>query len=251
MDDQTNQNLASRLELVLKELSLSNFEELDKKLQLPDPLLMESFISALSMTKPNGFFSEKVQFDFFDRILKVFLSDPEKSKEIFKVWSLSGGHGEEAYSVSFLVNEHCGSKSRSRFKIHATDLDIRSLRKAAMGVFQKSELQGLPVEMATKYMTEKVDGNYYVHKEIISGINFTQFNLMNFDHISKTKFHFLFCQNRIKDFDSPTINHVFQMFWNNMAEQSFIFVSEAEAAMVKHPHFKNMGHGIFQRKNGA
>ena len=247
MDEKNNRALASKLQPVLAEQHFSDFEQLEKKLQLPDPVLLESFISALSSNRSAGFFNDKVQFDFLEKILKVYLADPSKAKDMFRIWSMSGGWGEEAYSISFLVNDLCGSKSRSRFKIHASDLDLRALRKASAGVFAKSELQGLPVETASKYMSEKIDGNYYVSKDIIGGVNFTQFNLMNFDYVAKFKFHFLFCKNILKNFDTPTINHVFQMFAQNLENQGIVFVSESEAALIKHPQFKNMGHGIFQK----
>jgi len=76
-----------------------------------------------------------------------------------KCWSVGCASGEEAYSLSILLEE----QGRSDVELLASDISEAVLTRARQGRYDSSRLANVPEEMRQKYFTQ--DGRWYIVKD--------------------------------------------------------------------------------------
>lgn len=131
----------------------TNTEEVD--------ILYREFLIGVSR-----FFRDKEAWDILSKQVIPVLIRSRKDGETIKLWSVGCSTGEEAYSLSILVQEELRKQGKQLdVKIFATDIDKNALERAGRGIFSESIKADIPPELLKKYFVQK--GDLYQVKEVI------------------------------------------------------------------------------------
>jgi chemotaxis protein methyltransferase CheR len=102
-----------------------------------------------------------------------------KGSNDLRIWCAGCAAGEEAYTLSMIINEFLGYKiNQWDVGILASDISISSLEKAQNGIYTIDKILNLPESYIKRYFTEQDDG-YKVVNELRNIILFKRLNLMN------------------------------------------------------------------------
>ncbi|MFK7929346.1 MAG: CheR family methyltransferase, partial [Myxococcota bacterium] len=95
-----------------------------------------------------------------------------------RAWVAGCSTGEEAYSMAIAIFEACRLTGRSAdFKVFATDLDAKALRRASEGIFPTSSLRGIRQEWIDRYL-DKVPEGYSVRRMVRERLIFATHDLL-------------------------------------------------------------------------
>lgn len=152
---------------ILRRKALSNTKTLKEYLELllenkgeQDALFKDILIPV------TAFFRDPATFSMLTERLFPELFKEKPSSEPIRIWVAGCSTGEEAYSIAICLHEYFGdSIANRRIQIFATDLSETVIAKARRGIYQKSDIAGLPEARVRQFFT-RIDGSYQVNKAI-------------------------------------------------------------------------------------
>ncbi|NHN34038.1 CheR family methyltransferase [Paenibacillus agricola] len=181
---------------------------------------------------------------------------PELRKESFiRVWVAGCATGEEAYSLSILLQEE-GLYERCR--IYATDMNEGVIAQAKTGALPLSKMQAYTrnyfasggKEQFHSYFSSK-DEQVYLHAKLLRNIVFSHHNLV--DDRSFNEFHVIFCRNVLIYFNHRLQEHVHDLLYDSLGLGGFLALGSRESLrFTKHAsQFINMSslQKIYKRIN--
>ena len=173
-----------------KELLHNRVQKRLRKLGIKDPkeylqivetdLNGEELVELLDVISTNltFFFREPQHFDLYTRLLREWYSAGQRS---FRIWCAASSTGEEPYTLAFLANEAMDLRQVD-FKILATDISTRVLKKAIKGTYEPKQFEKMPAHFVSKYFSEVKDGNenvLQISPNIQSLVTFKRLNLID------------------------------------------------------------------------
>jgi chemotaxis protein methyltransferase CheR len=199
----------NRIVKILRRRSLMSFEDYWEIVQEGGPSERSEFISALT-TNMTYFYREPAHFDFLTLHLPKIAE--ENSAEL-RIWCAASSTGQEPYTIAMTACEALNENALKKVKILATDIDLQVLTKAAVGLYEEREMQGLAPQLSEKYFDKKTSakGPHWRAKDKIHAmIRFAPFNLMEPKYDFKHKFNVIFCRNVLIYFDEATTKKVIE-----------------------------------------
>lgn len=190
-----------------------------------------SELISLLTTNVTGFYREIHHFESLRNNIFPFLAKKLTTSPRVRIWSAGCATGEEPYTIAIEVLENCPEAIRRDLKILATDIDMTSLQKAALGEYSAEALQNVPDALVSKYFhpeRETQDGyNFSVKQELRELISFKPLNLM--DHWPfRGQFDIIFCRNVVIYFSSETQSRLWPRFAKVLKDQGTLFVGHSE-----------------------
>lgn len=170
--------LEGRLQDIARYGNLSGVEEL---FQVAQSSALRSDLKQLlldiSTNNETSFFRDKKPFEAFkDVILPDFFSRVPMKK--MRIWSAASSFGQEALSLSMLIEEFKLEGFDIPVEIVATDISEAALSKAKSGEYTQLEVQrGLPIKLLTKYF-EPCDNGWRVKSKIHQRVRYAHQNLL-------------------------------------------------------------------------
>jgi chemotaxis protein methyltransferase CheR len=246
---QTSKNealLKNRLSKLVFQYRLSSYQELGKMLKNPDNKMLSDFISALTTNKTH-FFREDSHFKWLSQYLRLHFAQNQE----FRFWCAAASTGQEPYTAAIVMREVLESKNAAKVKFLATDIDLQVLQKAAEGVYQEKEMDGLPELLRAKYF-EKLPGaeaRYRAKDEIAKMIRFAPFNLIQESYPFQHKFHVIFCRNVLIYFDPETQKNVIDRMARCLVPGGFLILGHSESGTMSNPLVKPLTGAIYQRNS--
>lgn len=138
-----------------------------------------------------------------------------------KIWSAACSSGEEAYTLSIILNEIY----KSGYQIDATDIDRRMLDHAKAGTYTKSSLRELN-EIEIKKYFHKFDESYNIDIKFKKPIRFEKHNLLSDSY--KNGYDLIVCRNVLIYFTDEAKDHVFRRFSASLNPGGILFVGSTE-----------------------
>ncbi len=188
-----------------------------------------------------SFFRNKPQFTAFE---KTILPDVIKAKQNtalkrLKIWSAGCSSGEEAYTLSMIINELKTSMLRGwDIEIKATDISHRVLEKAEKGIYKEYAVKNMPEAYKKKYIIPN-GSDYMVQEELKKMVKFSYFNLNDDMQMMFMKgFDIVFCKNVLIYFDIASKKRVIQHFFNSLVTGGYLFVGFSESLFGISDRFK-------------
>ena len=125
------------------------------------------------------FFRDKEAFELLEEKIIPELCANKKEFTTLRVWVAGCSTGEEAYTVSMLLDKYIrNNKLRLDFKIFATDLDQKAIEMARYGRFSKHIESQVPSTLLHQYFIQR--GDYYeVINELRKKVIFSVHNLLS------------------------------------------------------------------------
>jgi two-component system, chemotaxis family, CheB/CheR fusion protein len=212
-----------------------------------NPEELEKLFEAL-LIGVTSFFRDPITFQEIEIILgKIILN--KKSGEPFRMWIPGCATGEEAYTYALLIHQILKRhKKHLHVQLFATDIDIKALHKARVGIYPTPSLATVPKKLLTEFFT-KINGNSYeLHKDIRKMVLFSRHDVtsnppfLRLDAIS--------CRNLLIYFNNELQKRVFPLFYYALNPNGYLILGKSENIGQFDNLFAVINNGlkIFQRK---
>jgi chemotaxis protein methyltransferase CheR len=238
--------LQTRLRQRVKEHGLADFEEYRNMLnELPeqDPE-WQLFINQVTTNKTD-FFREIRHFDFLKAtVVPAWLNQKQKT---FKAWSAAASSGEEAYTIS-MVLEGLLPPERT-YEILGTDIDTHVLQKAQNAVYRANLLHQIPLgyQGAFNRGSGQIHEWMRIRPHIKEKVSFKQLNLVN-AKTYPTAFDVIFCRNVLIYFSPPTIEQVITKLYQSTVPGGYLFIGLSESLQnIKH-EWQSVAPSIYRKR---
>ena len=185
------------------------------------------FINLLTTNK-TSWFREPEHFEY---IASEFLPLWEQQgKNHLSVWCAASSTGEEAYSLSLLLNSILGKKGIS-YSIVASDIDTRVLSVAQNGVYERKNVEMIPARFHKEfsYGTGDISNWIKIKGHIKEHVTFKQLNLSKLPDDFPEAFDLILCRNVFIYFNSQTIETVVKKFYSSAALNAVLIIAHAES----------------------
>ncbi len=145
-----------------------------------------------------------------------------------RCWSAGCASGEEAYTLAMLLLERArgtGDLTASGCWVDATDLDHRSLARAADGAYRPDAFDEMPGTLITRYV--KGDTSRAVAPEVKALVRFRRHDLLR-DPAPAPPYELIICRNVVIYFDRPTQDVLFQSFVQALSPGGYLVLGKVE-----------------------
>ena len=226
--------LQARLSKRLRKLGMMNFDEYYEFVFSPDGIKTElqNMIDAVTTNKTD-FFREPKHFDYLVKMVlpELMHSGSIKNGRKALVWSAGCSTGEEPYTIAIVLGEYAKRYPGFQFSILATDLSIKVLEEAALGIYSETDVETIPIELKKKYLLKSKDRKkrkVRIVPELRSGIDFRRLNFMEDDYGIRRPRDIIFCRNVLIYFDRLTQEMVLNRICRHLRPGGYIFMGHSE-----------------------
>jgi two-component system CheB/CheR fusion protein len=155
------------------------------------------------------------------------LSSPKKDGDAFRVWIPGCSTGEEAYSVSIVLQEAMEeANANRRVQIFATDLDNNAIEKARHGAYIENIATDVNPDRLKKFFY-KEDHLYYIKKEIREPILFAMQNVLTDPPFSNLDL--LVCRNLLIYLELEAQQKLIPLFHYTLKKDGLLFLGTSES----------------------
>ena len=216
----------------------------------------DKLIHALTI-QHSEFFRNPVVYNYLsEKILPSIIQQKITLKEpTIRAWSAGCAHGEEAYSLSILINEIAEKKKADIVpRIFATDIEKSALARAKEAIYHRDTIENIPYGLVEKHFSK--EENYFRIKENISRcVSFSLHDLLD----KRTSvppasvfgnFDLVFCRNVLIYFKSHFQELICKKLYSSLALDGFLILGETESIPSNFGnHFISIAdHHIFQKQ---
>jgi chemotaxis protein methyltransferase CheR len=171
--------IEARLQPVLRQRGIPDFETLVQKVRgSREPALEQDVLNAM-MTHETSFFRDRAPFETVKQLLPELLKRRAVARHLV-IWSAAASSGQEAYSLAMLLNEQFREALAGwSVRILATDFSEPVLARARAGLYSDFEVaRHLPVELRDRYFV-RLQGKWSIAHECRKYVEFRQMNLLD------------------------------------------------------------------------
>lgn len=218
--------LEARLEPVVQEEGLGNFENLCLKLRAGSVKLARRVVEAMA-THETLFFRDRAPFDALQmQILPDLLLKARQGRKL-SFWSAAASSGQEAYSIAMLLLE--AGLSVHQASVLGSDLSNAVIDRARAGTYGNFEVnRGLSRDLLLRYF-EECGSNWKVQDRVRRLVDFECRDLRRLP-VRAELFDVVFCRNVTIYFDTETKNQVLREIRARMVQGGCLFLGAAENA---------------------
>jgi len=204
-----------------------------------------NFLDVIS-TNYTKFFREKDHFDYLKTILQKWMS---QGRRRFRIWSAASSSGEEPYTIAFSVAETVDLQDVD-YRILATDISTRVLKKAQNGFYDQKEIEVLSRYYVTKYFIKHVDKKaetttYQIRPEIRRHIVFKRLNLSSPPYPMNGPLDVIFCRNVMIYFDLSVRQKMICSMFDLLAPGGILFIGHTETLKGVEVDFRAISPSIY------
>jgi chemotaxis protein methyltransferase CheR len=191
-----------------------------------------------------------------------------------RIWSAGCATGEEPYSVAIMLSRLMAGVTDWNAEILATDLNTKSLQKAAEGRYGEWSFRGTPAWVRSAYFEAGEEGRCTVVPTIKKMVQFAQLNLMDdvYPRLSNqlsnqfsnwtdctnwtnwnNAFDVIFCRNVLMYFSADGMKKVIRQLYRSLAPDGWLIVSATETSHDLFSEFATVSFGdaTFYRKSAT
>lgn len=244
--------VASRLNRLLRELDIASVGDLiDQAKRTPRSGLRERIIDAMT-TNETFWFRDNHPYTLMKDLILPELAKTKRSGPV-RIWSAASSSGQEAYSISMVIDEYLKSRPGSlpnNFQITGTDISPTMLDLAKSATYDDLALsRGLSPERKRRFFTQKQD-LWQVVDEVRNRAKFTELNLMN-SYSSLGKFDVVFCRNVLIYFSAELKKDILRRISKTINPGGYLFLGSTETIASYSDAFETVRHGggiVYQLK---
>lgn len=234
--------VASRLSRLLRELEVESVGELIRSLsKQPRSGLRERIIDAMT-TNETFWFRDNHPYALLKELILPEFAKRRPSQ--LRIWSAACSSGQEAYSISMVVQEHLQSRPGSlpnNIQIVGTDISPTMLAAARAGKYDALALsRGLSPERKQRFFSREGDF-WQVKDEIRNRTRFSELNLMN-SYSALGKFDIVFCRNVLIYFSSQLKRDILRRIAQTMTPGGYLFLGSTETIASYSDAFDTVRH---------
>jgi chemotaxis protein methyltransferase CheR len=244
--------IESRLLPVAKKLKYETIDAMVAELRRSEATSLKNQIVEAMTINESFFFRDKTPFDNFENIMLPKLLEAKKAQKHLRIWSAAASTGQEAYSLSMIMQEYAAELEGWRIEIIGTDLCSEALEKAKAGLYSQFEVQrGMPVKYLVKNF-KQVGSMWQVNSKIRSSVQYRQFNLLNSFNLLG-RFDIIFCRNVLIYFDKETKSDIIARMGKQTNPNCYLVLGASETLVGLNDSFGTVpdARGLYQIKDQA
>ena len=209
-------------------MAMSGLEDISqmKSKILNDEIFASKLIQDLSITVTEMFRDPGFYKSLRENVIPILKTYP-----FIKIWHAGCATGEEAYSMSIIMQEE-GLYDRTT--IYATDFNQLALNKAKEGIFSNEMIKGYTTnyqlaegkESFSNYYTSNYD-NVIMNKSLKKNIVWANHNLVTDSVFAEV--HLILCRNVLIYFDRDLQNKVQTLFYNSLINGGILCLGSKES----------------------
>jgi two-component system, chemotaxis family, CheB/CheR fusion protein len=159
-----------------------------------------------------------------------------------RVWTPACATGEEAYSITMLLQDELNLRGRRReIQVFATDVNDRALEQAREATYQTAVTTDLPPDYLKRFFTLSEDGlSATINKDIRQYVVFAKHDLLSDPPFSRLDL--IICRNLLIYLEPLAQEKCMALFHYALKEKGFLFLGNAESPGRKNSLFNSVGH---------
>lgn len=233
----------ARLASRVRQLGLPNFSEYIHHLSSNSSASEIEFFIDKMTTNETYFFREDDHFDF----LYCVAFFKKKNINPVRVWSCACSSGDEPYTIAMLCEEFIKIHQGFRYQILASDISKTILSKAQLGLYSEESLRKTPEKFKAQYFKKREDNQWELVEKIKKAVTFRRINLFLDNFPLKSPLDIIFCRNVMIYFDTETREKIIDKLHQSLDKDGYLFLGHSEG-MISHEKFKQIHHGVFQKR---
>ena len=183
-----------------------------------------------------SFFRDTAIFDNLKEHIFPLLFKSKPENDTVRIWVAGCSTGEEAYSIVICLHEYMNIHALSfNSQVFATDISEIAIAKARIGIYKKSETDGISAERLQKFFT-KINGGYQVNKNIRDTCIFAFHNYLNDPPFANIDL--ISCRNSLIYMDPILQKNALTTFHYALNENGFLLLGKSETS-AKVPELYN------------
>lgn len=228
LGDNKHYLVTSRLTRLMVEQSIESFSVLMQRIK-SDSKLRNRIMDAMT-TNETSWFRDNYPFDILkEQLLPEFA---KKQARQVRIWSAASSTGQEAYSLSMIVNEylqkHPGSLPVNGVQIQGTDISPTVIEQARKGIYEGVAIsRGLSDERKKRYFSQ-VETGWQVKEDIRKRVSFRELNLMQ-SYASLGKFDIIYCRNVLIYFSADLKRDILSRMARALTPGGFLVLGGSES----------------------
>lgn len=223
--------VTSRLKKIMAQQNLESLTHLMQAMKSkPRSGLKEAVVDAMT-TNETLWFRDVHPFNILEN--KVLPEIAQKLRaEPLKIWSAAASTGQEAYSISMVIEEFKKKNPgafRAGEKILGTDISASALAAARSGTYEMLALgRGLSKDRLTKHFTQTGEGRWKVNPNIQKRAEFRMMNLLH-SYSVLGRFDVIFCRNVLIYFSADLKKDILKRMHASLKPGGYLFLGASEA----------------------
>ncbi|MBI4719467.1 MAG: hypothetical protein HY763_16855 [Planctomycetes bacterium] len=199
----------------------------------PSGTELAELLDAIS-TNTTHLFREDQHFRLLQQIVAGWANDRRwrAAHRELRIWSAGCSSGEEPHSIAIAVDAALSDVPALEVKILATDLSVRMLSRAQLGLYGVHRLGSVPAEYQRQYFRRvEHDGEPMMQlvPELRRRITFARFNLMRPVFPFRHGFQVIFCRNVMIYFDRPTQQTLVDKLAAQLQKGGYLMIGHSES----------------------
>ncbi len=196
-------------------------------------LLTQEYL--ISVTK---FFRDKKAFEILEKQVIPKLVATKQKGEIIKIWVIACSTGEEAYSITILLEEYLQKKQLDiDYKVFATDIDNSVIDVATKGIYNENIISEVPANLLKKYFLKKKD-KYQIVPNIRKKIIFSKHDVLQNPPFNKIDL--VSCRNMLIYMENTIQLKVLSSIHYALNLHGYLFLGSSENLGALHKNFKEI-----------
>jgi len=206
---------------ITKSLTVENY--IDYLYENPSEMFLLTQEYLIGVTK---FFRDSKAFEVIKKEVIPDIIGRKSKGDIIKIWIVACSTGEEAYSISILIEECLKSmKLDLDYKIFATDLDDRGIDIATKGVYDLNIEAELHPTILSEYFIKK-DNKYQISPNIRKNIIFSKHDILQNPPFNKMDL--VSCRNMLIYMENNIQAQVLSSLHYSLNSNGYLFLGNSE-----------------------
>ncbi|MCV6598695.1 MAG: protein-glutamate O-methyltransferase [Mangrovicoccus sp.] len=188
-----------------------------------------NMISALT-TNVTNFFREMHHFEILRDTVLPDLLRMRGSDDPIRIWSAGCSNGQELYSIAMILAGLCPDALRLGHRILGTDIDYTVINHARKGVYDDTQIAGVPEPLRERYFSkQELKGRtvYTVTPQLRELVKINHLNLIQSWPI-RAQFDVIFCRNVAIYFEESTQMTLWGRFAEMLRPGGWLFIGHSE-----------------------
>ena len=178
------------------------------------------------------FFREMDSLNAFQKhVIPEIISQRNGRDHRVRIWSAGCSTGEEAYTVSILV-DYLLPDSKWEISIFGTDINTKALRKARSGIYSRWSFRSTSEEMRNLYFESHGKESYSVRPRYMKNVSFDFLNLATDAYPSllnnTNAMDVIFCRNVMMYFNVEVLERVLRQLHACLVDGGWLIVAPSE-----------------------
>lgn len=190
--------------------------------RLDDDVSERHELTCVLTTNVSHFYREKHHFDIISNSILASAGDSP-----LRFWSAGCSNGQEPYTLAYEILKVFPDASDRDILILATDIDPQVLAKAATGIYNQTDIEGVPLNDRKLFFQDRRDGTVAVRPELASLIRFRQLNL-NAAWPMRALFDVILCRNVVIYFNDQTQRELWPRFASQLRRHGLLMLGHSE-----------------------